>query len=971
MTRFGWLLSVLTAVAIGVAMSSNIRAEDEHEAGLVGEYFQFANGVGDFPKIGATQKPTLVRIDKQINFEDVTGDFYGAKMIENFYTRWTGVLRVEKAGSHEFFLESDDGSRLSIDGKQIVDNGGVHAMQEQAGKVDLTAGDHEIKVEFFQGGGEAGVKFSWHPPGGKREPVSEKALFHKKGSENIEWDKKAWGSAPKMKAEPKGGGGGPGKGKIDKMEYGNFLTGTIEGNYPVKGNVALKGLCIKLTKETTQAPPVEGKEPGKMASVCFDTDLLRVAYGWKDGYLVMPAGRDGLEGHPYVMGTTVFGTKAGPGWGKGDDFKDPRAKPWGPLPADWAKYKGLYINGDKTVLSYKVGSADVLEMPGFEVKDGAEVFSRTFSVGKSNDALNLLVCEQDKGGGGIAKLGDADIGADKTASAGGNIAILSSGETVIAVGIAGSADGAKWEVIEGGSPSIHLKLAAGAAAKFTTFIWSGPKADLAKFSAYLKGASSPEVEPMTKGGPPRWTPEITLQGTLGDDAGPFAVDTVTVPLDNAWNAYMRITGIDFFEDGRAAVCTMSGDVWIISGIDSKLEKVTWKRFATGLFQTLGIKVVDGLIYTTGRDQITRFHDFNNDGEADFYECFNNDCCVGNAYHEFCHDLHTDSKGNFYYAKGSNLGSAGSVHNGTLVRVSKDGSKSEVVAVGFRAPNGMCVGPHDEITTGDNQGNWTPSSPINWIYPQDSPLIKPGELGFYGFRLDPYPYTKKGPRINPICWIPYNIDNSCGGQVFVTSDKWGPFKDDLLHMSYGQCKLFHVMRETIGDEVQGGTTMFPLTFASGTMRARFNKIDGQLYVVGMRGWQTSAPKAGCVQRVRYTGKPVHMPKEFHVTKTGIDVTFTDTLDPASANDEQTWSAVWFNLHYTADYGSPEFNVSDDKKKGREPLPIKGAKLSVDGKTVSLEIPGLKPVNNIIIKYKLKFADGAAVSQDLNVTINKMP
>ena len=58
------------------------------------------------------------------------------------------------------------------------------------------------------------------------------------------------------------------------------------------------------------------------------------------------------------------------------------------------------------------------------------------------------------------------------------------------------------------------------------------------------------------------------------------------------------------------------------------------------------------IYVLGRDQITRLHDLNNDGEADFYENFNNDTVVTPNYHEFCLDLQTDSKGNFYFSKGS-------------------------------------------------------------------------------------------------------------------------------------------------------------------------------------------------------------------------------------------------------------------------------------------------------------------------------
>jgi glucose/arabinose dehydrogenase len=96
---------------------------------------------------------------------------------------------------------------------------------------------------------------------------------------------------------------------------------------------------------------------------------------------------------------------------------------------------------------------------------------------------------------------------------------------------------------------------------------------------------------------------------------------------------MRLTGVDFFADGkRAAVCTMDGDVWTVSGIDESLATLTWRRFASGLFQSLGLRIVDEKVYVLGRDQITRLHDLDGDGEADFYENFNNDVGVTPAYH---------------------------------------------------------------------------------------------------------------------------------------------------------------------------------------------------------------------------------------------------------------------------------------------------------------------------------------------------
>src|SRR4051812_32015113 len=150
--------ALLLCLGFGVAGLALAAQDKDLEPGLVAEYFSLNGGPSTFPDIPATQKPTYVRVEKTVDYGDVTGDFYGTRLIENFYARWTGVLRVEKAGKVQFWTESDDGSRLVIDGKVVVDNGGVHPMTEKSGTADLMAGDHDVKIEYYQGGGEAGCR---------------------------------------------------------------------------------------------------------------------------------------------------------------------------------------------------------------------------------------------------------------------------------------------------------------------------------------------------------------------------------------------------------------------------------------------------------------------------------------------------------------------------------------------------------------------------------------------------------------------------------------------------------------------------------------------------------------------------------------------------------------------------------------------------------------------------------------------
>ena len=220
------------------------------------------------------------------------------------------------------------------------------------------------------------------------------------------------------------------------------------------------------------------------------------------------------------------------------------------------------------------------------------------------------------------------------------------------------------------------------------------------------------LEPLTHGGPRRWPDVLKTQAVIGRDDGPFAADVLTVPDNNPWLCQMRPSGFDFLPDGhRAAVCTWDGDVWLVDGIDEPSRGLTWQRIASGLFQPLGLKVVDGRIYVGCRDQIVCLRDLNGDGETDFYECFNSDHQVTEHFHEFAMGLQIDAEGNFYYAKAARHGLTAVVpQHGTLLRVGKGGGPTEILATGFRAPNGVCLNPDGTFFLTDQEGFWTAQEP---------------------------------------------------------------------------------------------------------------------------------------------------------------------------------------------------------------------------------------------------------------------
>ena len=124
------------------------------------------------------------------------------------------------------------------------------------------------------------------------------------------------------------------------------------------------------------------------------------------------------------------------------------------------------------------------------------------------------------------------------------------------------------------------------------------------------------------------------------------MDSITVPLKNAYNSWMRTSSLAFFPDGRLAVGTLPGDIWIVSGINDKLDKITWQRFAAGLYEPLGMKVVDGVLTAITRGRLVKLHDYNNDGEADFYEAFFNEDEPDKGWHAYNFDLEVGKDGSF-------------------------------------------------------------------------------------------------------------------------------------------------------------------------------------------------------------------------------------------------------------------------------------------------------------------------------------
>jgi putative heme-binding domain-containing protein len=511
---------------------------------------------------------------------------------------------------------------------------------------------------------------------------------------------------------------------------------------------------------------------------------------------------------------------------------------------------------------------------------------------------------------------------------------------------------ARWEVVD---DHLRLRIAAGdEGLKFTLVLQrragvSPAFAEVANMDADL-GKS-------LHGGPSRWSARLRTQAVLGPDDGPFAVDVLTPPVENPWSCQMRLTGLDFYDDGQAAaVCTWDGDVWRVSGIDRPEDGLTWQRIASGLFQPLGLKIVEGRIYVGCRDQIVVLHDLNGDGETDFYENFNSDHQVTEHFHEFAMGLQTDPAGNFYYAKSARHALPAVVpHHGTLLRVARDGSRTDIVATGFRAANGVCLNSDGTFFVTDQEGHWTPKNRINWV--------EPG--GFYGnlFGYHDVTDTSDDGMRQPLCWITNAFDRSPGELLWVTSDRWGELKNSLLELSYGAGKIFVVPHEKIAGQMQGGMCALPMPiFPTGVMRGRFHPTNGHLYACGMFAWAGNQTVPGGLYRARRTDKPVYVPIGLNALRDGVKITFSGPLARDLATDPGRYTVHTWSLRRTENYGS---NHHDERE-----LRVAAASLSADGCNLTLNLPDIQPTWCMSIEYRLKAADGTPVVGEIDNTIHHL-
>jgi len=675
---------------------------------------------------------------------------------------------------------------------------------------------------------------------------------------------------------------------------------------------------------------------GTDAAVAYDTATGSWRGAWSGDFIRFDPARFGLIGTPGAAGTPALNLAKETAWPGASPRMEAMERP----------------DDSHVVLRWSVHGSPVHEVASVLETGAGRVWVRTLEIPAHDAPWTFVPGMVVAGSSATSEATSSDFSISllgKKPSKGPRDGVRSRGHGVASEG--DRATGLAWLASEasgievggfGGNEAVRITLAATQRPMVLAVVaWAGKVSDAGRFRDEVKRLPMPPHPSVVARLERRADRPLKTQGQRGSDSDFLAVDTLTMPYENPYHALLFGAGVDVAPDGAVYVCTIHGDVWKVTGVDDDLRELTWRRFATGLYQPLGLKVVEGKVHVLGRDRITRLEDRNGDGHADLHATYFDGIATSAGGHDYVAGLEVDAAGRLYYAD----------PNG-LHRVEKDGSRATTLATGFRNPNSLGVrgleGTTPVVTVSPQQGTWTPSSGI-WE-------VRDGLYGGYG-----------GPRKTasrpegydaPLCWIPHGVDNSSGSQAWIPGGQWGALGGLPLHLMWGRCGALLLLRDTdaSGAGVQAAVTPLPVKFLSGPNRASFNPRDGSLLVAGSTGWQTSAVKDGALQRVRFTGKPVNVPVGWRVVPGGMELRFASPVDPATASDPGSYAVRAWNYRYAEAYGSKDWSLKDPSKPGRDEWTVASVKVEAGGRSVVLSIPELGPVMQGELKYNVSPADG---------------
>jgi hypothetical protein len=441
---------------------------------------------------------------------------------------------------------------------------------------------------------------------------------------------------------------------------------------------------------------------------------------------------------------------------------------------------------------------------------------------------------------------------------------------------------------------------------------------------------------------------------------------------------MELSSIALMPEKRIAVATRRGDVWICEGAYEKdLTKVTWKRFAEGLHEPLGMFWKDGSLFLTQRPEVTRLQDTNDDGLADVFETVNAGWGINGDYHEYAFGSPADKEGNIWVVlclTGS--GGAASDWRGWCMRVTPDG-KMIPTCSGIRSPGGIGFNHLGDAFYTDNQGPWNGSSSIKWLRPgsfQGSPTgNKYHKLA--NLPEPPQPVDKsriiteraKFPEFVPPAVVIPNArlgHSPTGIAADTTGGKFGPWKNQLYVGEQTDSQVQRISMEQVNGLYQGAVFPFLDGFECGLIPVRLAD-SGELFVGGSnRGWASKGGKPFTFERVTWSGVTPFEIETMTAEPDGFTLRFTEPVDPSTAGNPANYAMEAWTYIYQAAYGSPEVDQTKPS--------VTAATVSEDKRSVRLKIEGLVKGHVHFLTSRVNSAGGKPLwHKSAYYTLNEIP
>jgi len=422
---------------------------------------------------------------------------------------------------------------------------------------------------------------------------------------------------------------------------------------------------------------------------------------------------------------------------------------------------------------------------------------------------------------------------------------------------------------------------------------------------------------------------------------------IDVPIPD--DVLLEVGGLALTDKDELGVSTRRGEVWLIDKPYSQMP--TYKKFASGLHEPLGLNFKDNSFYLSQRGELTRLQDTDGDDKADVYKTIYSWPLSGN-YHDYSYGPKFKKNGNMLVTLNLSWighGASLSKWRGWLLEITPEGEMTPI-ATGLRSPSGFVLNAEEDVFYTENQGDWVGSGRMThlekgdfagnpeglvWTGEPNSPLNLKMEDIEEQSGLSLYEYSKKVPELKaPAIWFPHTILGISTSDILydTTGGKFGPFDGQLFVGDQGHSKVMRVFMEKVNGVYQGASFNFVEGFSSGILRMIWGSDNSMFVGMTSRGWGSTGIDEYGLQRLVWNGKMPFEIKTMKALDDGFLLEFTKPVNRAIASKTSSYEMTSFNYKYQNIYGSPIVN----QQKGA----VEKIEISKDGLSVKLTIRGMR-------------------------------